>query len=144
MTDVIHFCPTCGKSWECLHLKEIECQVKRLCDQCREAQKLEERYALAAKIVRLIEDLQRELNTGYGYGGVNWNHAVVNGFTDSLENLILGDIFGPLRPPLSGAKAVRTEEQERIARERIGILFQQHRLLVAELELSGLNYRGQA
>jgi hypothetical protein len=67
----------------------------------------------------------------------------VNGFTDSFEELILGDIFGPLRPPLSGAKAVRTSEQDQTARERIRVLFQQHRPLVAELELSGLNYRQQ-
>jgi len=104
-------------------------------------EELDVRYDLAAKIVRLVEDCQREF--GMGHGAINWNHAVVNGFTDSFEDLVLHDIFGPLKSPHSGAKAVRTEGQERAARERIQILFQQHRLLVAELELSGLRYGGQ-
>jgi hypothetical protein len=102
---------------------------------------LNERYELAAKIVRLIEDLHRELLGGPSGGHYNWNYAVINGFTDSMEAMILLDVFGPLRAPTSGSKAVRTTEQDQIARDRIGKLFSENRLLVAELELSGMEYR---
>jgi len=102
-------------------------------------EQLKARYELAEQIVRLVTGLQAEFKF-YGGAVVNWNHAVVNGFTDSFEEMILFDVFGPLRAPMSGAKAVRQGWQDQIAREKIGMLFQANRLLVAELELSGLRY----
>lgn len=94
-----------------------------------------DRYLFAAKVVRLVEDIQRFRHGGSFFGGVNWNYAIVNGLTDSLESMILGDAIG-------NSKAIEEtpEDLMQTVRTRIQALFESHRELVAELELSGMRY----
>ena len=100
--------------------------------------RIKERYELAREIVLLIDNFQREYLGGISSGLVNWNATIVQGRTDSLESLILMDIFGRLGPmPFdSSLEALHVE-----AKERIKKLFDRYKSLVAELELSGLKYQ---
>lgn len=154
----LHFCPICGRTFECVHQPEAECKTKCLCDTCLEAKKIEEKYAFAGKIVRLIEDATREIlpeqarvrdargqawntkATNLGSDPINWNWAVMTMQTDGLEEMIVCDIY---RCPVRYLRDGTVDVDPRI-RERIGDLFAQHKLLVAELELGGLRYGTQA